>query len=171
MNAQQTLEKVKKDAQKLSQEIRSQVASSKPAAATEESAMTKQEKARIVQEINERLAKKKEKAMNKKKEKVEAVPSSSIVRDVYKKVYLQENGDYICGDDLSVALKAATTDERGMMSLDALRKIARENGFTMDSYLHLNRGQIRMNIGNKLRGKLQHGEVVKINGRKLKARK
>lgn len=139
--------------------------------------MTKQEKARIVQEINERLAKqkdapkKKEKAMNKKKEKVEAVPSSSIVRDVYKKVYLQENGDYICGDDLSVALKAATTDERGMMSLDALRKIARENGFTMDSYLHLNRGQIRMNIGNKLRGKLQHGEVVKINGRKLKARK
>lgn len=139
--------------------------------------MTREERSRIVKEINERLAKqnskppKKEKNMKTKGKKVETVPSSSIVRDSYKKAYLAENGDYICGDELSVALKAATTDERGFMDLEALRKVARENGFTMDAYMHLNRGQIRMNIGNKLRGKLQHGEVVKINGRKLKARK
>lgn len=88
----------------------------------------------------------------------------SIVPKKFKAIYAAHDGTN--GDKLAAALKLATTtkNEDGRECLDepALAKIAKENGVDYAAYKHLNNGQKRMNVGNKLRGMLKGGERVQI---------
>lgn len=59
--------------------------------------------------------------------------------------------DANCGDDVAEALKGA--------DLDALLVFAAGNGIDVDKYAHLNNGQKRMNVGNRLRAMVKKGEV------------
>lgn len=59
--------------------------------------------------------------------------------------------DANCGDAVADALKGA--------DLDALTEFANANGVDTDKYAHLNNGQRRMNIGNRLRNMVKKGEI------------
>ena len=92
----------------------------------------------------------------------------SIVPAKFKQAYSQHQDT--CGDKIGLTLKAATTkkneDGRDTLDLAALKAIASANGLTeaLDGYITkgLNNGQLRMNIGNKLRGMLKNEEKVVI---------
>lgn len=114
--------------------------------------------------------------------KAEAAPADgeqpavkrSIVPKSFKDKYAKHGGT--CGDDMALELKAATTtqnaDKRDCLDLEALRAIASQNGLdgVLDGYIAkaLNNGQLRMNIGNKLRGLLKAGTDVTIGTGKNK---
>ena len=93
----------------------------------------------------------------------------SIVPTSFKRVYAQFGGT--CGDNIATALKRATTtknkDGRECLDIEALREIARENGVDFSRYEHLNNGQKRMNVGNKLRGIVEAGGKVTIAGKRF----
>ncbi len=95
--------------------------------------------------------------------------SRSIVRLHYKQKYgnRQNNGDEIAGE-----LTAATTGNdkgRAFTDLALLTEVAEANGIDMAKYAHLNAGQQRMNVGNRLRGMVKRGEFVVIGKRKFNA--
>ena len=95
----------------------------------------------------------------------------SIVPMKFKERYKSHGGT--CGDDMALELKAATTtrnaDKREVLDVKALWAIAKLNGIDVAKYVDLNNGQKRMNVGNKLRGKLAAGEDVVIGARQFKA--
>lgn len=93
--------------------------------------------------------------------------SRSIVKAHYKARYgnRQNNGDEIAGE-----LSAAVTGNdkgRTFTDLAALAEVAKANGIDMAKYAHLNAGQQRMNVGNRLRGMEKRGEFVVIGTRKF----
>lgn len=59
--------------------------------------------------------------------------------------------DANCGDGVAAALKGA--------DLDALTEFANLHGVDTDKYAHLNPGQRRMNIGNRLRTMVKKEEI------------
>lgn len=67
------------------------------------------------------------------------------------KQYEKVNGSANCGDAIGLALAGADRD--------ALLAFARSVGIDIDKYSHLNAGQQRMNVGNRLRGLVKKGEV------------
>lgn len=92
-----------------------------------------------------------------------AAKKGSIIPDSYRHQY---GVDQNCGDDIAVALKAKTTDGKGNALMDAVAEVAAANGLA-DKYDNwvargLNNGQLRMNLGNMLRGKARKGEPVTI---------
>jgi hypothetical protein len=94
------------------------------------------------------------------------VLKGTVVPVAYKAAYAEHNDT--CGDRVALALKDATTkvvENRSVLDVDALRKIAKDNGIDFAPYEHLNNGQKRMNVGNKLRGLVRDGEPVKIAGK------
>lgn len=98
----------------------------------------------------------------------------SIVPAKFKERYAKNNGT--CGDDMAKELKAATTmlnsDKRETLDVEALKRVAAQNGLgeTLDGYIakKLNNGQLRMNVGNKLRGLLKAGTDVTVGTGKTK---
>lgn len=95
----------------------------------------------------------------------------SIVPMKFKERYSKTGGT--CGDDMALELKAATTtrnaDKREVLDVEALWAIAKANAIDVAKYVDLNNGQKRMNVGNKLRGKLAQGADVVIGKRTFKA--
>jgi len=86
--------------------------------------------------------------MEKSTETTTEVKPMSALRG---KEYTKLNGSIVCGDDVSTALAG--------VELEALIKFAKANGVDTDKYAHLNNGQKRMNIGNRLRNLVKKGEV------------
>ncbi len=103
-------------------------------------------------------------------EEIEKV-KKSIVPMKFKERYKTHGGT--CGDDMALELKAATTtrnaDKREVLDVDALWAIAKVNEIDVTRYVNLNNGQKRMNVGNKLRGRLAAGADVVIGARQFKA--
>lgn len=99
------------------------------------------------------------------------VVKRSIVPMRFKAKYKEHGGT--CGDDMALELKAATTtrnaDKREALDVEALWAIAKANAIDVSKYVGLNNGQKRMNVGNKLRGKLANGDDVVIGKRRFKA--
>jgi hypothetical protein len=91
----------------------------------------------------------------------------SIVPQTYKVRYAKHQGT--CGDDMALELKAETTGALGKLDLPRLREIAEQNGLDVTKYAKLNPGQWRMNVGNRLRGKLDRGEDVVVGTRRFSA--
>lgn len=87
----------------------------------------------------------------------------SVIPDDYRHQY---GVDQNCGDDLAKRLKDATTGPDGKTDMDAVERIAGQNGLgdRFDSWAArgLNNGMVRMNLGNVLRGKARKGEEVTI---------
>lgn len=84
-----------------------------------------------------------------------------------------------CGDKVAdvMARVCRTINEDGSdyIDMDKMWKVAKQNGLTLDRWLHCNIGQIRMNLGNVLRGKVRRGEYVvvgdlKVDGREWNAK-
>lgn len=97
-------------------------------------------------------------------------PAKSIVPVAFKKVYAANNDT--CGRPLNVTLKEYTTtknaDGRDALDLDRLQEVALANGFDAKAlYGKLNRGQQRMNVGNRLAGLVKQGKTVVIGKRKF----
>lgn len=92
-----------------------------------------------------------------------AAKKGSIIPDSYRHQY---GVDQNCGDDIAVRLKDATTDGKGNALMDAVAEVAAKNGLSdrYDGWVAkgLNNGQLRMNLGNMLRGKARKGEEVTI---------
>lgn len=103
----------------------------------------------------------------------EANPAKSLVPVRFKKAYSEHNDTN--GSALSLALKAATTttnkDGREVLDTKALAAIAKTHGIDYSAYAHLNNGQQRMNVGNRLRGLVKAGKAVKIAGKEFKTPK
>lgn len=95
--------------------------------------------------------------------RTDANPAKSIVPVKFKQQYAAHNDT--CGDKIGLVLKEATTtkneDGRDVLDIPALKAVAKANGieFTWD---HLNNGQKRMNLSNKLRGLVKAGKTVVI---------
>jgi hypothetical protein len=93
----------------------------------------------------------------------EAVESHSIIKSRYKIRYRPFK--MTCGDDLSsqiskhVTFKDPETDEF-RIDRDRLRQFADANEVWTASYEWLNSGQMRMNIGNRLRARVRKGHEV-----------
>lgn len=89
-------------------------------------------------------------------------PAKSIVPVRFKQQYAQHNDTN--GAKLNMALKDYTTaknaDGRDALSLDLLKEVAAANGIDFARYEHLNNGQKRMNVGNKLAGLVKAGKTV-----------
>lgn len=87
----------------------------------------------------------------------------SIVPDEYRYRY---GVDQNCGDDIAQRLKDRTTDGKGNADMEAVAEVAAKNGLSdrFDGWVArgLNNGQLRMNLGNMLRGKVRKGEEVTI---------
>ncbi len=88
----------------------------------------------------------------------------SVVPGRYKTAYAEHNNT--CGDKLGLALKKYTFtkdgDGRDSIDLTKLGEVAKANGIAFEKYAGLNNGMKRMNVSNKLRGMLKHGEKVTI---------
>lgn len=75
----------------------------------------------------------------------------SIVKPEYRDQY-KENG-FTNGDAVAVALKQENI---------TLEQVAIDNALDLGHWEHLNSGQQRMCLGNRLRGMVRHGSAVKI---------
>jgi len=96
-------------------------------------------------------------------------PAKSIVPVTFKKAYAAHNDT--CGRPLNLTLKEYTTtknaDGRDALDIEKLRQVAADNGIDYTIYEHLNNGQKRMNVGNKLAGLVKQGKTVIIGKRKF----
>jgi len=89
----------------------------------------------------------------------------------YHTEYMNKGGG--SGDDLDVALREAVLkpvkDAKNKFALDwnALEDIADRHDVWNPSYKDLNPGMARMNVSNRLRAMLRHGEKVVIRGKTI----
>lgn len=95
---------------------------------------------------------------------IDAVVSKSIVKLRYKDIYAGTNASN--GDVLAQALARYMSPE-GQLNTTKLFQVADDNDIETDHYTHLNPGQIRMNVGNRLRAKWRKGEPIKIGEKSL----
>lgn len=90
----------------------------------------------------------------------------SVVPVKYKKAYAAT--DNTCGDELALYLKKYTTIEnkvgRDTMDTAKLAEVAKAND---QPIVGVNAGLQRMNLSNRLRGMLKHGQTVTVGGRKF----
>lgn len=89
----------------------------------------------------------------------------SIIKSKYKDKYKAHGMS--CGDEISEELALFVKVQVGgklVVDLKKLRQVADDNGLWKDSYLHLNPGQLRMTIGNRLRIKHAIGDAINIGG-------
>lgn len=78
-------------------------------------------------------------------------PARAAMGALRGKNYTKTNGSVSCGDEVAVALAGA--------KFEALVEFAKTMGIDTSKYDHLNPGQKRMNIGNKLRTLVRKGEL------------
>jgi len=98
----------------------------------------------------------------------EANPSKSIVPPKFKVAYAEHGGTN--GDNVALALKALETkNEDGRPTLDwkVMQQVAKANDIDIAAYAHLNAGQKRMNLGNRLRGMIKAGKTVVIGNKRI----
>lgn len=95
---------------------------------------------------------------------------SGVMTYIYYERYRKNGGN--CGDDLAVALTAATTfidrgksgkANRVRLDMKKLIAVAKEYGVDVRSYDKLNSGMVRMDVGNKLRAM----PSCKIGGKRI----
>lgn len=91
--------------------------------------------------------------------------SRSIVPKTYKQVYKLHGGS--CGDEISRRMKDFVTVENSLgdmvCSEDRLRELASLNGGLWNpKWDRLNIGQMRMNLGNRLRNLAKKGREIEI---------
>lgn len=87
--------------------------------------------------------------------------------NVVNKAKKQEYGAaQTCGDDVAEVLartvRTPTEDGGDYLDIEKVREVAKANGISIDRWMHLNIGMIRMNLGNVLRGKVKRGEPVVV---------
>tara|TARA_R110000787_G_scaffold59086_1_gene133997 strand:- start:325 stop:813 length:489 start_codon:yes stop_codon:yes gene_type:complete len=82
-----------------------------------------------------------------------------VMAEYYRDKYNQKDGQ--CGDIVSKAMAG--------LEHTVVCNVAKINGIDHSVYDHLNNGMRRMNIGNRLRGKLRRGEDVIIGDETIKA--
>ena len=91
----------------------------------------------------------------------------SIIPQHYRERY---GADQNCGDKMATLLTEEVTDE-GKVNATLARNVAVANGVEdrFDVWLTkgLNPGQLRMNLGNVLRGKLRRGELVTVGDQRF----
>ena len=104
----------------------------------------------------------------------DVIDRSMIVHNKYRQLYQQYGAS--CGDAMSTAMKEATNSQvptpkgfKDVLNVDALHRIATQNGIDFNKYTHLNNGQLRMTIGNCLRGLLNKGEDVVVGSQTFNA--
>lgn len=98
----------------------------------------------------------------------ETNPSKSIVPPKFKTLYSIHGGTN--GDNVALALRSAETinaDGRPVLDWDTMLTIAKANDIDLSAYAHLNAGQKRMNLGNKLRGMIKSGKSVVIGKKRI----
>lgn len=88
----------------------------------------------------------------------------SIVKRKYKDRYQPTHNR--CGDDLAERVTAHVTslnaDGDEYMDIEKLARFAKANDCWQDSYRRLNPGQMRMNVGNRLRAKVRRDPEFKV---------
>ena len=99
----------------------------------------------------------------------ETAPTKVIKGSIISKKYVDryKKTGYSCGDILSEEIREyimVIDQGRAHIDLKKLRQIADDNGVWRDSYVKLNPGQQRMNIGNRIRAKYKNGERIMIGG-------
>lgn len=72
-----------------------------------------------------------------------------------------------CGDDMAEAFsrhcRTVNPETKvDYLDMDKVREVAKANSVSLDRWYKLNIGQIRMNLGNVLRGKMRRGEKVVV---------
>jgi len=104
----------------------------------------------------------------------DVINRSMIVHNKYRQLYQQYGAS--CGDAMSTAMKEATSSQeptakgyKTVLNVTSLELIATSNGLDFDKYTHLNNGQLRMTIGNCLRGLLNKGEDVVVGSQTFNA--
>src|SRR5262249_15773454 len=80
--------------------------------------------------------------------------SRSIVKARYRREYAKT--DRHCNDDIAVTLREYLFDDE-VLNFRRLVEFAKENDCWKDEYARLNPGQIRMNVGNRLRNRIKKG--------------
>ncbi len=75
-----------------------------------------------------------------------------------------------CDDDmanvLAYSVRTVNPDtNESYLDMAKLRDIAKQNAISLDRWMHLNVGQIRMNFGNVLRGRVEAGVQVIVGDR------
>lgn len=87
----------------------------------------------------------------------DAPEGRSIVKRAYQVRYRptqNTNGDQIA-QDLRAYLEDTADDGSPCINRERLIRFAKANGFWDAKYTHLNNGQVRMNVGNKLRNRIK----------------
>ena len=92
----------------------------------------------------------------------------SIIADTFRSQYKKDKAHKTesgapsvhCGDGLASAMAG--------LDNDTITKVARENKVDAGKWSSLNPGQIRMNLGNVLRGMIRRGEKVTVQGKAVK---
>jgi hypothetical protein len=113
----------------------------------------------------------KTKKSNKKAPKVRKARTGagkSIIPDAYRSQYKKVKGVKTesgapavhCGDGLAGLMAG--------LDNDAIAKVGRENKVDVAKWSKLNPGQVRMNLGNVLRGMIRRGEKVTVQGKTAK---
>lgn len=89
----------------------------------------------------------------------------SIVKPVFRARYKPHS--HTCGDELTGELREylQVEDKEGNVAIDAakLKRFAKANGCWVDTYAALNNGQVRMNVGNRIRAKLRKEEGFEVS--------
>lgn len=92
----------------------------------------------------------------------DAPEGRSMIKAKYKKVY--KPFKMTNGDDLNLLLAEHLKykDEDGKLRVNQAKlvKFAKANDCWVDGYKHLNVGQQRLNVGNRLRARIKKGHVV-----------
>lgn len=113
---------------------------------------------RVVEEDDEELAEGDE----ANGDEDDAPEGKGMIKAKYKKVYKpfkMTNGDDL-NQLLAEHLKYKDPDGKMRVNQTKLVKFAKANDCWVDGYKHLNVGQQRLNVGNRLRAKIKKGHVV-----------
>jgi len=84
--------------------------------------------------------------------------SRSIVPLKYRRLYAPN--DRSCGDQWAAELRNYLYEDGETLDYAKLVRFARANDCWQDKYNRLNPGQVRMNVGNRLRAKCNKGHEV-----------
>lgn len=82
----------------------------------------------------------------------------SIVKRHYRRLYAPN--DRSCGDTMARDLRDHLFPDGETLDFARLVRFAKANDCWVDSYARLNPGQVRMNVGNRLRAKVKKGHEI-----------
>lgn len=91
----------------------------------------------------------------------------SIVADTFRSQYKKDKSKKTESGAPSVHCGDVLASSMAGLDNDGIAKVARENKVDADKWSKLNFGQIRMNLGNVLRGMIRRGEKVTVSGKSI----